>query len=393
MRVVGPGTVAVLLILQVGFLCGGIARPLCGSTDFRAFYATGKLVLLHRSDEIYKLGMQASAQNNWIGHNGQTLPFLYPAFAALMFVPFACLPFRCAFLVFGTINLAIVLLIGCWVANELDVSSQGDSWLAYVLSFGLVPTVMALLQGQISFLLLCVFVGALTLLRQEREGLAGIVLSLSMAKFQLGIPVLLLFCAWRRWALVRGMAVGTILLTLLSVLVAGAASTAQYVHMMARLTNATATDPAGAKAVYGMFPSDMPNIHGLVYVLIKGSSISAPLTVLLSGLLMIWAAKRDRGLPAALCVAILVSYHFQAYDLVLLIIPVSVSLGEILRQRSGAIPARGAEVHRAFRKRISLICVGCGLLAAPVGAAIVYSRMSWLFCVSIAAVLQGLVSS
>lgn len=391
-RLLAWTAVVALLLLQIGFLWGGMARSLHGSTDFRAFYATGRLVAVYHGHDIYNLARQADAQHSWISRNDQTLPFLYPAFAALLFAPFGWLSFKAAFLAFAAINILILVLITRWVAKELGVQTPGASWPAYALTFGAISTAMTLLQGQITCLLLAIFVGGLILARRRRETLAGIVLSLLLVKFQLAIPIALLLCAWRRWNLVRGMLGGAVVLGLTSVMVAGLAGTMEYVRMMSGLTQATAVDPVAAKAMYGMFPSDMPNIHGVAYVLARGSHVSLLITILISGALIAWAAMRDRGLPAALCVAMLVSYHFQAYDMTLLVIPFSVALGEIIRQRSDLGPLRLADLPRTLRGRPGLLTLAAGLLIAPVGAAIVYHRISCLFCAATVAVLVSLCS-
>lgn len=387
---VGWAAVAVLVLLQAGLLLSGLPRSLHGRTDFRPFYATGKLIALHRSGEIYNLAAQAHAQHSWISKNDQTLPFLYPAFAGLLFVPFGYLSFKAAFLAFLAVNIGLFLLITRWVARELGVRDSAASWLAYGITLGAVPAVMFLLQGQISCLLMGVFIGALELVRRKQDDLAGMLLALLFAKFQLAIPIALLLCAWRRWALVRGMSCGMLILAALSLMVIGPAATIQYIHLISGMTQATAADPIAAKAMYGMFPADMPNLHGLAYVLTAGRHVSVLITALLSGILMLWAARRDRGLPTAFCVAMLVSYHFQAYDLVLLLVPLSVSLGQLIRKRNEDISAGLAQMDPALRTGLVLVGVACVLLVVPLGAALVYSRMSWLFCIATIAILISL---
>ncbi len=383
------GAVAALLILQIGLFWGGIGRSLRGSTDFRAFYTTGKLIALHRGSDIYDLGLQAEAQHRWVSPDDQTLPFLYPAFSALVFVPLGCLPFKMAYVGFLIANLIILVLVNAWIAKEVAQQTSALLWPAYVLTFGSVPALMALLQGQISCLLVAVFVGTLILSRRKHDFLAGLCLSLLFCKFQLALPIAFLLLAWRRWALVMGMLGGALFLTVASVIVVGVTGAIEYVHMIFGVTRATAVDPIGAKMTYGMFPSDMPNIHGAAYVL-TCSKMSLPVTVLVSGGLMLWAGYRDRGLPAALCVAMLVSYHFQAYDLTLLSIPLSIALGEIVRRDGSLLRTRIAEVHPALRRRLLGPMIAAGLLIGPVGAAIVYCRTSWILCAAIVAVLTRL---
>jgi len=380
--------VVLLVLCQIGLLAGGSARSLHGTTDFRAFYGAGKLVAIHHGDGLYNYTQQQWIQRQWVGPEGQTLPFLYPAFASLLFVPLALVSYKAAFGVFLAANLVLLELFRRWTKSQIGGTQSYATVVSCLIAFGTVPVAMAVLQGQVSLILLGLFAFAHSLLRQGKDARAGAVLALTLIKFQLAIPIFILFCCWKRRRVVCGMAAGGIALAIISVLVTGPAGSLEYLHGMGHITAATAQTPLAAKAMYGMFPSDMPNLHGLCYVL-AGTSAAPWMTVLLSLALMGWACLRNRGLGSALCVAMLVSYHLQAYDMTLLLMPIGLCAGYLLGEPRGTL----SRVAGTFvRKKTSLWATALVLISVPVGAPIVYAGKSWLFLVATVVVLVCLES-
>src|SRR6185312_10779083 len=89
---------------------------------------------------------------------------------------------------------------------------------------------------------------------------------------------------------------------------------------------------AAAKVHYGMFPVDMPNLHGLTFGLTHGASWGLALNIVLCCIVMVFAARQKASLLIALPAAMLVSYHMQPHDLTLLLLPLSFQLDASLRR-------------------------------------------------------------
>ena len=157
-------------------------------------------------------------------------------------------------------------------------------------------------------------------------------LSVGLIKFQIALPVFLLFCFWRQWRFIAGFLVGAISLAGISAIIVGKAGLAAYWHGMSSMTKQTAFNAAAAKAHYGMFPADMPNLHGLTFGLTHGVWWGLILNIAFCCVALIFAARQRASLLIALPAAMLVSYHMQPHDLTLLLLPLSFIADELLQR-------------------------------------------------------------
>src|SRR5947199_5952215 len=119
------------------------------------------------------------------------------------------------------------------------------------------------MQGQDSILLLALPGAVLVSLEWNRDLSAGALAGVGLCKFQIGVPIALLFLLWRRWRFVKGFMFSAILVGLLSFITSGWAETVVFVHSLLSVG-------AGLPAVPGEinFPlriNIMANLRGLVY--------------------------------------------------------------------------------------------------------------------------------
>jgi hypothetical protein len=77
----------------------------------------------------------------------------------------------------------------------------------------------------------------------------------------------------------------------------------------------------------------------------------------------------------------LVSYHMQAYDLTLLILPIGISLFEVMR-------AKGQETGQRTKHQGYLLYGAIGILVAPIAPLVVSLHASWLLIASVIAMLS-----
>jgi hypothetical protein len=244
---------------------------------------------------------------------------------------------------------------------------------------------MSLLQGQISLLLVLLYTASHIALSRGRAAVAGLLLSLALIKWQLALPVLFLLAVWRSWAVIGFAAAGAAGLFCVSLGVAGMAGMREYAQSILQIAGRAASDPGGAKALYGMFPADMPNLHGMFFVLTGGRPFGLVLTAISSLAVLFWIARRPPSLPLALTAAMLVSYHMQAYDLTLLILPIGVAVRELLC-------ADGQESSEQAKRRVYLLYGAIALLVSPMAPFIIWLHASWLLVVAVLAILLYLCS-
>lgn len=313
-----------LFACQVVVFIIGARTPFAGLVDLRAFYAAGTILRTGQGAQLYDYDFQNAVQNAAVSPRPDALPFLYPAFAALPFLPLSLLTYRMAWVVWFVLSLVLLSVAAGLLRRNLPRLRVHPWWQLPVLFGCLFGISVALVQGQISILLLLVYVVAWALLRDDRPLLAGLVASLAMMKFQIALPVALLFLLWARRRFAAGFASGALVLFSLSFAMTGRAGAIMYWRSMTGMTRQTMVDAAAAKAHYGMFPSDMPNLHGLTFVLSHGASWGLVLSGLLSVLVLIFAWKMGPSLAVALPAAMLVSYHMQPHDLTLLLLPLAV---------------------------------------------------------------------
>ena len=298
-----------------------------GHADFRNRYTAGYMVRTGHGSENYDYGAEIIFQNQLVSPESVALPFIPPAYEALFFAPFSFLSFRPAFFLFLAVNLAILFLC----MRLLRPCMSNLALLRFdlpALMFLFFPITVALMQGQDSILLLALLTGAFLCIQRDREVAAGAMVALGLYKFQLVIPIFLLFLAWRRWRFSAAFACTSAALAAVSIEIVGVAPSVRYFHSLIR-----AGSSLGSVAGSSLNMNMMANLHGALYTVLKGSSLALPMTAAASGAVMILLALRQpRGVDAlliAIPAGVLVSYGMYPHDMCILILPIVVLLDRL----------------------------------------------------------------
>jgi len=292
--------------------------------------------MLRTGDAIYDYQAEMLAQSSLVSPNPNALPFMFPPYAALPFVPLALGSYLTGYFLFLALNLCF-----CGVALAVMrpyTASLDAHWrpLAPLLFLSFMPLGIALMFGQVSILLLLLYCACFAALQGGRQFLAGIILSVALIKFQIALPVTLLFLIWRQWRFLKGFLLGALVLALISVRLTGVKVLESYGHSLFFMSH-QASNAAG-EARYAMFSAQMPNLYGFFHTVSRGAPWGLALTFLFSLLVLVWAAMQKPSLPLALLAGILVSYHLYLYDLTLLLLPISLAFNENMD-----LPVRGRE--------------------------------------------------
>src|SRR5690242_6668914 len=83
--------------------------------DFRQLYVSGFMIRSGLGSQLYSYRHQFELQNLLVSQNWVALPFIRPAYAALLFAPFSYLPYRQAYLLWAICNVGLVVLT-CWLS-------------------------------------------------------------------------------------------------------------------------------------------------------------------------------------------------------------------------------------------------------------------------------------
>jgi hypothetical protein len=324
-----------LLLLQIVTCARLFSFARAGQTDFRTFYTAGHM--LRTGGDLYDYDEEVSQQSSLVSPNRYALPFMSPPYSALFFVPFSLGSYWSGYLLFAALNLCL-----CALAIKImrpHLSSLDARWppLTALLFLSFMPLAVALTLGQVSIILLLLYCASFTAIQSAKPFVAGIFLSLALIKFQVALPVALLFLLWRQWRFLAGFLTGASALTLISVVITGPMAFEAYGRSLFFMSHAAASPANEAK--YAMFSAQMPNLYGLFHTLSGGAPWGLALTMLCSVLVLFWAGRQQPSLPLALLAAILVSYHLYLYDLTLLLLPITLvfnqNIDSLVRGRQG----------------------------------------------------------
>ena len=312
-----------------------------GHSDFRQLYTAGYMARSGHARELYEYNAQRHFQNLLVSPADIALPFNHLAYEALLFLPFSLLSYRAAyfgFLSFNVIALALTFkFLRLWMRNLAAIYP----WLPYAMFLAFLPIAAALIQGQDSILLLMLFAAALVSLRSRRELTAGVLVGLGLFKFQISIPIALLFFVWRRWRFSAGFALAATAVGLVSLSLVGMSQLGVYFRSLLLMSIRLASPVDQFK--YGISPA--LNRYAPQFWI-------QALIILASVAVLVWAAVlRPRRATESFLIAItasaLVSYHLLIHDLSVLLIPIAVTLDRFIHaeatgDRDGCIMARAA---------------------------------------------------
>jgi len=307
---------------------GAMLEESAPSFDFRNFYGAGYLMRTG-PEHLYDLRSQQQVQSALVSPGERPLPFIHPAYEALLYEPFSLLPYNRAYLVFLGFNL-LLLPVGFFTSYPA-FASLIPIWQPRpgLLFFLFMPLFVALCQGQNSllFVVLCCLAWK-RFERGEPVG-AGCMLGLGLFKFQLVIPLVLLCAARWGWRTVAGFAGSGTAVALVSLAITGRQGMTSFLSLLSA-ASLTQDQGATARILMAIKPRAMPNIVGLLYPLT--SHLSAHMAFMIvacvSATLVAWCmllvrrAWEERvAFSIAVVCALLVSYHSYVYELTLLVLP------------------------------------------------------------------------
>jgi len=319
-----------------------------GRVDFRQLYAAGYMVRTHHGHELYDYDAQKHFQDIQVSPAQLALPFVRPAYQALLFAPFSLLPFRAAYITWFILNLLMLYLwlrmTTPWVYELVAVWK----FLPLAMIIGFIPISLALLQGQDSILLLVILSASMLLVKRGKHLTSGAVLGLGLFKFQLVLPVFFLMFVWRRWRLCAGFATSAITLAGISVWLTGTSQAMVYLNSLLSFGSGAARNTGLRFPIPIEF---MANLHGLfASTLGRHISGSAVTTLIVFSsvafLIWIWTGHQntwpaDDEFAIAIAASTLVSYYLFFHDMAVLLIPIALMLNHtVLLETDGTAADR-----------------------------------------------------
>ena len=313
-----------LCAVNIGTWLYLVANFAAGGADFRQLYTAGAMLQRGNASHLYDPASQLHWQSVLVGTAKIPLPFNHLAYEALLFAPFSMLRFRFAYLTFLAFNLALLVgsfyLLRPWTANLRSVFRS----LPAMMFVSFLPIGIALLQGQDSVLLSALLVASLALIHSGRPLSAGLIVGLGLFKFQIVLPIALLFLIWRHWRFCVGLAVSALTTGLTSLWIVGAVQAKAYAASLLSMS-ASSRD---SLAAYLIKPEQMANLRGFSSGLFGAHPqvVTLVLSVLVISVVGMVGRKVNpsEALALAITTSAVVSYHFLIHDMSILLIPLVV---------------------------------------------------------------------
>lgn len=336
------GLWASLVILGVLALCllGAIqivSRIDHLNTDYISFHLAGYLVV-HNGDPYNPdqwVPGHGTFNVSWI--SDQT--FIYPLPLSLLFVPLSLLPLYQSFIGWVTLS-EVMILLSLFLIFQLE--KRFNAWRVVIpLLAGLFlfrPTILTLVNGQLTAFLLLILTGAIVLWSKGRWEWGAFLLSLLILKPNLGGPILLLLCAWllyaKKYKALLAVGVGWLFL-----LVIGLIQDPNWVQRYLGIGSGKILETFGFS----------PTTWGLASLV---CGFDPPCNLILGGIFGIlllvpatWlVASRRIGTPLGVVslivsVALLVTPYSWTYDQLLLVIPIAAITLAYAGRKEGVLPA------------------------------------------------------
>ena len=301
------------------------SETLALQSDLRVFYTPGYMLRTGQRRDIYNFAAIRRNQDEKIASDNAAVPFLHPAYEAAAFVPLSFLSYRTAYLVWAGVNLAILGLIYFLLSPCLsDLSLLGPQWIPPALLLGFMPVAFTILAGQDSLILLLILVMAYRLI-VTHELQAGILLGLGMFRFQVLLPIVVLFLLWRGLKFVAGWTIGSAVILGISATITGIAAQVQYANLLRQMSGIS----------IWLLIRRMPNLRGLFSAFGLGIIPLGLVSLSIFIVAAVVGARQDarHKLLLAVSVSALATYYLFLHDVSVLAMPLLLAINEAIAGR------------------------------------------------------------
>ena len=314
------------------------------SRDFSSVYVGAHIVAEGRGSQLYDLEAQRSQMDADIlpYHRDILLPYVYPAYVAVLLSPLARMPLSKAFWLWAVVNFVITI----WIARRLIWQRFVSPRLRFAVLLAFltwIPLQLTLSHSQMGLLCALGFTEAVILLEARKYRQAGCWLALGLIKPQLMILPVLSLALWRCWRTLASLAAVTLIILGLSFAKLGLWITA-YLRFLGAFNRGGAT--------VSVYPAAMQNWRGLVSVLVGSDTqpvaqwLLALFTIVSIGLAVYVSYSGPRsdsgfqsGLPGdwqarfaiAICLGTLASPYLYEHDWVVALPGLIVLFGQAVR--------------------------------------------------------------
>jgi hypothetical protein len=287
-------------------------------SDFRVLYTPAYMLRTHQSRQIYNFSSIRRNQDLRVAADNGAVPYLHPAYEALFLIPLSFLPYRAAYLGWALINVIVLACVYFALRPRLEhFRALGPPWIGAGLLLGFFPLAFSILAGQDSLLLLLILTWAFRYM-SERPFRAGVLLGLGMFRFQVLLPIVVLFLLWRSVKFISGWALSSAVVAVISAGITGVEAQVQYFRLLFQMGSFS----------YQPLLLRMPNLRGLLAAFSFGKLSIVMLSAAIFLIAAVMGTKQglEQRFSIAISVACLVTYFLFMHDLSLLVLPLLLAM-------------------------------------------------------------------
>ncbi len=298
--------------------------------DFNGFYTGYSMVSHGLGAQLYDMAAQARYQEQILGGHslrGGFIPFTYPPHTAVLFAGLAWAPLSYAFWIWMLAQGVLLIWLFHLLRHLASDWQSNERWLLFTGAFAFPPLLFNFLSGHFSLWLLVCVLQLYLVLKNGREGLAGLWFALGTFKPQGVLLLGILLLAARRWRTLASAVLIGGCLAVFSIIVLGWESWIGFLRALGF--------SASCFGIHGIYPTAMYNFKGTLALILGNdhgvliNSISG--AGLIAAIIMTFRIWRGPWRPHApdfelrialtLLLGVLFSPHLTQPDALMLIAP------------------------------------------------------------------------
>jgi hypothetical protein len=317
-----------------------------GHFDFVLYYSGAKIINDGNGARLYDLEVQKEYQKEFgVAQIDQAVPFNHLPYELVALLVPAKFSFPVAHLLWAAVNISLLAVILLRLFPFIEARHRS---LFALMLFAYFPTLTALKMGQDSIITTLLLVETFISVKRKSYAIAGSLLALGLYKPQFVLPLVGVFLLHRRWWLLLGFLLTGMVLGVISLSLVGWDGILGLVSLWLTMIHRGNV----------VWPELMTNLRGLSYIVLHLGGLTAAtnvLTLVLSILsyvitLRLWPRNTqeqnelfDLRFGLAVVTTALVSFHLYSYDNMLLVIPLTFMLNQVLKE-----PGPYSMRHRVF---------------------------------------------
>lgn len=329
--------------------------------DFVHFYQAGLMTISEQAKLVYDPAVQL-AWSNRITNPVQVSQVFYIQYVPFIFplmVPLALFPIVPAYLFWSFVSLSIGIAGIAILLRNLRQWNSKNTALMILGILASMPSYMALLLGQLSWILLGIYCIYYWCWQRKKDLLAGVALALTSVKPQYALFFALPLLTDFRWKLVLAAAVTELLLLVLAGQTIGWTNVLNYPAILQK---------AEVSSEYaGVYPEHMVSIRGALSLFLPQTqalpiSFMAMVVGFFAAACIMSGAKRNANaislaVSLSIIICLVTSPHTMLYDCLFVAIPAVLTLPEFCYQHT---PNTFFQ-HLWCRTLLTLPMLSCGL--------------------------------